>query len=87
MEIGQNMKGEKHDQPMTKGVFNIISIRQLSIKSGVAYQRLYENINGVYDTLDVNEKTSLANTLAEETHDLYKFLGFRQEIHRVKGQE
>jgi hypothetical protein len=73
------------DQHMSKGVFSMISIRQLAEKSGMKYQRLYEIINGKYGELDINEKTLLANTLAENTEGLYKFLGFQQKITRVKG--
>ena len=67
-----------------EGVYSVIKLRQLAIKSGIAYQRLYENLNHRYDTLDQNEKTNLANIILEETRDLFKYLGFRQEIHRIK---
>lgn len=69
---------------MCKGVFEIISIRKLADKSGMKYQRLYEIINGKYGSLDVNEKTLLANTLSKETEELYKFLGFEHKIKRIK---
>lgn len=72
------------EQHMSKGVFSMISIRQLAEKSGLKYQRLYEIINGKYGALDANEKTLLANTLAGETQELYKFLGFEQKIKRIK---
>jgi hypothetical protein len=72
-------------QKDNKGPFEMISLLQLSKKSGISYQRLYAIINGRFASLDPDEKTLLANTLHESMIDAYKQLGFRQEIHRLKS--
>lgn len=71
---------------MSKGVFGMVNLKQLAKSSGVTYHRLYEIINKKYDTLNTNEKTILANTLAAGTEELYKYLGFKQRITRIKDQ-
>lgn len=75
---------KKSTKKFNKGPFTMISLSQLAEKSGISYRRLYENINELYDTLTYDEKTVLANTLFEETIDLYKSLGFLQQIRRIK---
>lgn len=69
----------------SKGPFEMVSLLQLSKKSGISYQRLYAIINGRFDTLTADERTLLANTLHAGMIDAYKELGFRQEIHRLKS--
>jgi hypothetical protein len=76
---------KKSTKKFNKGPFGIVSLSQLSKKSGISYRRLYENINEVYESLTYDEKTILANTLMQETMDLYTSLGFHQKITRIKG--
>jgi len=65
---------------------NIISIRQLSQKTGVEYFKIYNNLhkNYVTDTLDPNEKTTIVNTLIEEITPLLKTMGFVIKVERLK---
>jgi len=65
---------------------NIISIRQLSQKTGVEYFKIYNNLhkNYVTDTLDQNEKTTIVNTLIEEITPLLKTMGFVIKVERLK---
>jgi hypothetical protein len=62
--------------------YKIISLRKLSLESGVDYAKLYNNLSTRYGGMSQNEKTSLCNTLCEELNPFFDFLGFDMIITR-----
>lgn len=75
---------EKIKSKTNKGEFSIISLKYLSELTGIKYQRLYENlVLKLYDSLTVNEKTTLANAMTAELKKSFKTLGFRITIDRI----
>lgn len=66
---------------------SVISLRALSNKAGMEYMKVFNNIKGVYNSLDHSDKMKLVNTFHDESVDTLKALGFYMKIHRIKDPE
>lgn len=67
--------------------YKIVSLRKLCEKAGIGKMHFYDNLRGKYkkDTLTMDERTMLANTLYEEVNVLMNTLGFNLgSIKRIK---
>ncbi len=65
--------------------FNIISLKFLSEKSGVSYQRMYHSLaHGRYNSLTDVEKTKISTALFEEVSKAFIELGFKISIKRTR---
>ena len=65
-------------------ITEIISLRNLSSKAGIAYHKVYHNLVGTFKSLTHQEKTQLANALYDGISPFLKELGFYITIHRIK---
>ena len=72
----------KNKKPAKKP--SVISIRALSDKAKIPHMKVYNNINGAYNSLTLSEKTDLANTFFDEVLPLLTKLGFYIEMKRIK---
>lgn len=63
--------------------FKIINLKDLCRESGTDQFKLRNNINGMYDSLTVNEKTALANALFLKVRKVFIYLGFDITMKRV----
>lgn len=65
------------------GKYKLISLRRLSEKSGIDYQKIYNSLNNKYNGLDANERAILCNVAYEETEEFFKELGFQVNLKRI----
>ena len=62
--------------------YPILSLSRLAEASDVDYKMIYNNVAGVYSSLDANTKTILANTALQELSPFFDFLGFELKVKR-----
>ncbi len=68
----------------SKGEFSIVSLKFLSELTGMSYPRLYSNlVRKDYDSLNDNDKTTIANAIFAEVKKAFKVLGFKITIERI----
>ena len=76
----------KEKSKTNKGEFSIISLKFLSELTGITYTRLYSNwVLKAYDSLNDNEKTTIANAIFAEVKKAFKVLGFKITIERINN--
>jgi hypothetical protein len=61
-----------------------ISLKRLSEKTGIPYMKIWNNLNGNYNSLSNEEKTSLVNSFHAEVTPFLKKLGYFVVIRRNK---
>lgn len=62
---------------MADKTFKIINLKFLAESARVAHQKIYNNlVINKYESLDFNEKTLVANKLAELLKPIFEALGF-----------
>ena len=62
---------------------DIIKIKKLSEVSGVDYFKIRNNVMGKYRSMDLNEKTDVANVAFELCNKFFNKLGFRLKMERI----
>lgn len=62
---------------------DIIKIKKLSEVSKVDYFKIRNNIMGKYNSMDLNEKTDVANVAFELCNKFFNKLGFRIKMERI----
>lgn len=78
------MNTVKEKSKTNKGEFAIISLKFLSEITGISYPRLYSNwVLKAYDSLNDNEKTTIANAIFTEVKKVFKSLGFKITMERI----
>lgn len=63
--------------------FEIISLTKLGEISSVDWQKIRNNFIGKYDSLDLNEKTAIANALYLKIQVIFRYLGFEIKMTRM----
>ena len=64
--------------------YKIINFKRVSDKSGIPYQKIYDNlVLKRYKTLDLNDKTLMCNAIVEEISPILNELGFKVTISRI----
>lgn len=62
---------------------DIIKIKMLSEESGVDYFKIRNNMMGKYRSMDMNERTDVANAAFRLCNKFFNKLGFRIKMERV----
>ena len=66
------------NKDIIKEHYKIISIKVLSERAGIDYQKVYNTLarkEPLYNTMDENDKKKLANTLFNDVCKIFKELG------------
>ena len=48
----------------------VVNLKQVSILTGIAHSKIYNNINGVYKSLTSEEKESIRNCIREGSEEI-----------------
>ena len=62
----------------------IINLKELAEKSEIDYFKLRNNLNGKYNSFDVNDRTEVANALLKEANLVFNQLGFDIKMDRLE---
>ena len=68
---------------MARVIFHsdLISLKQLALKSGINYYKIYRRKQGQYKKpLTLNQRTKMANAIVDDMAPFFKDLGFDMSI-------
>jgi len=65
----------------------VLSLKQLCVKAGIKYHKVYFNFNGRFNSLSHAEKSQLVNTLHDELVPFLEKIGYYIKVHRIKDQD
>lgn len=76
---------QKKNHKIDTEQFTLINLSALSKESGISYNRLYNNLAGIYPALNLseNEKNTLCNVIHDETKALFKILGYKVSYTKI----
>lgn len=75
---------QKRNKRISSKQFKVLSIAHLAAKADMSYNRLYNNLAGIYAEINLtdNEKTILINTVHDEMKKFFDILGFKIQMKR-----
>lgn len=68
----------------TRKFTEIVSVRALARESKVNHMKIFNNLQGKYNSLDAAEKHTIATTIFDALAPIAEKMGYRLEITKIK---
>ena len=67
-------------------MFTIINLKKLAEESDIDYFKIRNNLQGAYNSFDVNDRTKLANAAFGQLQVFFNRLGFKITMERMEDR-